>query len=57
MTLKSMAPNASSWSMTPTRIIARPPSRARTVLSTRSDAIRPYVTRKIAAATTGSTTG
>jgi hypothetical protein len=41
MTLKSIAANASSWSVTPSRIIASPPSRARIVLSIRSEAIRP----------------
>ena len=41
MTLKSMAPNASSWSMIPTTTTSRPPSMATSVRSKRSEAIRP----------------
>ena len=55
MTLRSMASKACSWSRTPRTTIARPPSRAAMVRSTRSDAIRAYVTRKTAAATQVST--
>ena len=41
MTLRSMAPNASSWSMIPTTTTTVPPRRAAIVLSIRSVAIKP----------------